>query len=251
MNEFFLVLGYKKMVVFLVIKEENEVNNFEIGKFERLYDVFVDVYEGLIDEFLKEVFYVGEWLDGLYIKKLINFDGVMEYLLENGKYLGFIKNSCVGLWVILKMFDLNFKGILIDFFKFVGVYEYGYYIILNGVYDLSNKGSDLIFVSVFILNLIFNINNYYSKDVVELYLKVCIYVELGIKCLLDEFGVLKDYGEYVEFCFVKKGKDGKIIFEDKVDDVIKFLEKELDIWGVGLEDRDLWKVLLNKNRCFL
>nr|WP_307918943.1 hypothetical protein [Mycoplasmopsis bovis] len=29
------------------------------------------------------------------------------------------------------------------------------------------------------------------------------------------------------------------------------MEKESDIWGVGLEDRDLWKALSNKNRRFL
>ncbi|WP_429987170.1 hypothetical protein, partial [Mycoplasmopsis bovis] len=57
----------------------------------------------------------GEWLEGLHIKKSINSDGVMEYSLENGKYLGFTKNSRVGLWAILKMSDPNFKGISTDF----------------------------------------------------------------------------------------------------------------------------------------
>ncbi len=50
MNEFFSVLGYKKMVAPSVIKEENEVNNPETGKSERSYDVFADAYEGLTDE---------------------------------------------------------------------------------------------------------------------------------------------------------------------------------------------------------
>lgn len=251
MNEFFSVLGYKKMVAPSVIKEENEVNNPETGKSERSYDVFADAYEGLTDELLKEVPYAGEWLDGLHIKKSINSDGVMEYSLENGKYLGFTKNSRVGLWAILKMSDPNFKGISTDFLKFVGAHEYGHHITLNGAHDLSNKGSDPIFVSALTPNSTPNINNYYSKDAVELYLKARTHVELGTKRLLDEFGALKDYGEYAEFRFAKKGKDGKITFEDKADDVIKSLEKESDIWGVGLEDRDLWKALSNKNRRFL
>ncbi|WP_430002235.1 PDxFFG protein [Mycoplasmopsis bovis] len=251
MNEFFSVLGYKKMVAPSVIKEENEVNNPETGKSERSYDVFADAYEGLTDELLKEVPYAGEWLEGLHIKKSINSDGVMEYSLENGKYLGFTKNSRVGLWAILKMSDPNFKGISTDFLKFVGAHEYGHHITLNGAHDLSNKGSDPIFVSALTPNATPNINNYYSKDAVELYLKARTHVELGTKRLLDEFGALKDYGEYAEFRFAKKGKDGKITFDDKPEDAIKSMEKESDIWGVGLEDRDLWKALSNKNRRFL
>lgn len=251
MNEFFSVLGYKKMVAPSVIKEENEVSNPETGKSERSYDVFADAYEGLTDELLKEVPYAGEWLEGLHIKKSINSDGVMEYSLENGKYLGFTKNIRVGLWAILKMSDPNFKGISTDFLKFVGAHEYGHHITLNGAHDLSNKGSDPIFVSALTPNATPNINNYYSKDAVELYLKARTHVELGTKRLLDEFGALKDYGEYAEFRFAKKGKDGKITFDDKPEDAIKSMEKESDIWGVGLEDRDLWKALSNKNRRFL
>ncbi|MGN3805240.1 hypothetical protein ABS790_01680 [Mycoplasmopsis bovis] len=239
------------MVAPSVIKEENEVSNPETGKSERSYDVFADAYEGLTDELLKEVPYAGEWLEGLHIKKSINSDGVMEYSLENGKYLGFTKNSRVGLWAILKMSDPNFKGISTDFLKFVGAHEYGHHITLNGAHDLSNKGSDPIFVSALTPNATPNINNYYSKDAVELYLKARTHVELGTKRLLDEFGALKDYGEYAEFRFAKKGKDGKITFDDKPDDAIKSMEKESDIWGVGLEDRDLWKALSNKNRRFL
>lgn len=233
MNEFFSVLGYKKMVAPSVIKEENEVSNPETGKSERSYYVFADAYEGLTDELLKEVPYAGEWLEGLHIKKSINSDGVMEYSLENGKYLGFTKNSRVGLWAILKMSDPNFKGISTDFLKFVGAHEYGHHITLNGAHDLSNKGSDPIFVSALTPNATPNINNYYSKDAVELYLKARTHVELGTKRLLDEFGALKDYGEYAEFRFAKKGKDGKITFDDKPEDAIKSMEKESDICKLG------------------
>nr|WP_307923755.1 hypothetical protein [Mycoplasmopsis bovis] len=58
---------------------------------------------------------------------------------------------------------------------------------------MSNKGSDPIFVSALTPNATPNINNYYSKDAVELYLKARTHVELGTKRLLDEFGALKDY----------------------------------------------------------
>ncbi|WP_429988809.1 hypothetical protein, partial [Mycoplasmopsis bovis] len=91
--------------------------------------------------------------------KSINSDGVMEYSLENGKYLGFTKNSRVGLWAILKMSDPNFKGISTDFLKFVGAHEYGHHITLNGAHDLSNKGSDPILGVAFGVRALTNIGS--------------------------------------------------------------------------------------------
>ncbi|MBZ4212805.1 PDxFFG protein [Mycoplasma sp. U97] len=250
-DNLFSVLGYKKMVVPTLIKEQNEIKNNETNTFVKTYDVFASAYENLFDQLLVEVPYAGEWMEGLHIAKNINSDGVIEYKLENGKYLGFSKDSRVGLWAILKMSDPNFKGISTDFLKFVGAHEYGHHITLNGAHDLSNKGSNPIFVSALTPNATPNINNYYNKDVVDLYLKARTHVKLGTQRLLDEFGVIKDYGEYATFSFAKKDSDGKITFEDKPGDRVKSLEKESDIWGVELNSQDLRKALSNKNRRFL
>ncbi|WP_029513280.1 PDxFFG protein [Mycoplasmopsis primatum] len=250
-NDFFSTVGYRKIVAPTLIKEQNEIKNYETGKLEKTYDVFADAYENLTDELIKEVPYAGEWLEGLHISKKVNENGVMEYVLENGKYLGFTKDTRVGLWAILKMSDPNFKGISTDFLKFVGAHEYGHHITLNGAHDLSNKGSNPIFVSALTPNATPNINNYYSKDAVELYLKARTHVELSTKRLLDEFGAIKDYGEYGVFNFAKKDKKGNIVFTDNPGDVIKSMEKDSDIWGVDLESRDLWAALANKNRRFL
>lgn len=244
-DEFFSVLGYKKLVSPTLIKEQNEVTNLETGELEKTFDVFADAYENLTDTLLREVPYGAEWLQGLHIAKKINDDGVIEYKLENGKYLGFNKDTRVGLWAILKMSDPNFKGISTDFLKFVGAHEYGHHLTLNTAQDLSNRKNSPVFVSALMPNATPNINNYYSKDILDLYLKARTHLGLETRRLLDEFGVVKDYGEYPVFKFATVDDEGNVVFNEKSP------EKEEDIWGVDLNNPNLKAALSNKKRRFL
>ncbi|UZK64379.1 PDxFFG protein [Mycoplasma mycoides subsp. capri] len=248
-NDFFNVLGYKKMVSPSVLKEESDLRNPMTGEIEKTFDVYADAYENLVDELIEKVPYAAQWLEGPHIKKVIDEDGVMQYKLENGKYLGFTKDDRIGLWAILKMSDKNFKGISTDFLKFVGAHEYGHHITLNGAHDLGNKGSDPIFISALTPGATPNINNYYSREAVDLFLKARTHIELETKRLLDQFGVIKDYGEYATFNFAKKTKDGKIDFSTKENE--NALEKDTDIWGVNIEDPSIRKAFSNKKRRFL
>ncbi|WFQ96343.1 PDxFFG protein [Mycoplasma feriruminatoris] len=248
-NDLFSVLGYKKMVSPSVLKEESDLRNPVTNQIEKTFNVYADAYENLIDELLEKVPQAAQWLEGPHIKKVIDENGVMQYKLENGKYLGFTKDDRIGLWAILKMSDKNFKGISTDFLKFVGAHEYGHHITLNGAHDLGNKGSDPIFISALTPGGTPNINNYYSRDAVDLFLKARTHIELETKRLLDQFGVIKDYGEYAVFNFAKKTKYGKIDFSTKKED--NALEKDSDIWGVDIEDPDIRKAFSNKKRRFL
>ncbi|QVK02728.1 PDxFFG protein [Mycoplasma mycoides] len=248
-NDFFSVLGYKKMVSPSVLKEESDLRNPITGEIEKTFDVYTDAYEDLIDELLEKVPYAAQWLEGPHIKKVIDENGVMQYKLENGKYLGFTKDDRIGLWAILKMSDKNFKGISTDFLKFVGAHEYGHHITLNGAHDLGNKGSDPIFISALTPGATPNINNYYSREAVDLFLKARTHIELETKRLLDQFGVIKDYGEYATFNFAKKDKNGSISFDNKSNK--KGLEDDSDIWGVNIEDPNIRTAFSNKKRRFL
>ncbi|QVK05135.1 PDxFFG protein [Mycoplasma mycoides] len=251
-NDFFSVLGYKKMVSPSVLKEESDLRNPITGEIEKTFDVYTDAYEDLIDELLEKVPYAAQWLEGPHIKKVIDENGVMQYKLENGKYLGFTKDDRIGLWAILKMSDKNFKGISTDFLKFVGAHEYGHHITLNGAHDLGNKGSDPIFISALTPGATPNINNYYSREAVDLFLKARTHIELETKRLLDQFGAIKDYGEYATFNFAKKDKNGKITFQNnKNRDEISGIENESDIWGVDIENIDIREAFSNKKRRFL
>ncbi|XWT74927.1 PDxFFG protein [Mycoplasma leachii] len=248
-NDLFAVLGYKKVVVPSVLKEESDLRNPITNKLEKTFNVYVDAYENLIDELLEKVPYAAQWLEGPHIKKVLDENGVMQYKLENGKYLGFTKDDRIGLWAILKMSDNNFKGISTDFLKFVGAHEYGHHITLNGAQDLGNKGSDPIFISALTPGATPNINNYYSREAVDLFLKARTHIELETKRLLDQFGAIKDYGEYATFNFAKKDKNGSISFDTKSNK--KGLEDDSDIWGVNIEDPNIRKALSNKKRRFL
>nr|VZR75800.1 hypothetical protein MF5294_00833 [Mycoplasma feriruminatoris] len=248
-NDLFSVLGYKKMVSPSVLKEESDLRNPVTNEIEKTFNVYADAYENLIDELLEKVPHAAQWLEGPHIKKTIDENGVMQYKLENGKYLGFTKDDRIGLWAILKMSDKNFKGISTDFLKFVGAHEYGHHITLNGAHDLGNKGSDPIFISALTPGGTPNINNYYSRDAVDLFLKARTHIELETKRLLDQFGVIKDYGEYAVFNFAKKTKDGKITFSTKKDE--NALEKDSDIWGVDIENPSIRDAFSNKKRRFL
>ncbi|WFQ94698.1 PDxFFG protein [Mycoplasma feriruminatoris] len=248
-NDLFSVLGYKKMVSPSVLKEESDLRNPVTNEIEKTFNVYADAYENLIDELLEKVPHAAQWLEGPHIKKTIDENGVMQYKLENGKYLGFTKDDRIGLWAILKMSDKNFKGISTDFLKFVGAHEYGHHITLNGAHDLGNKGSDPIFISALTPGSTPNINNYYSRDAVDLFLKARTHIELETKRLLDQFGVIKDYGEYAIFNFAKKTKDGKIGFSTKEND--NALEKDSDIWGANIEETSIRKAFSNKKRRFL
>ncbi|WFQ95524.1 PDxFFG protein [Mycoplasma feriruminatoris] len=248
-NDLFSVLGYKKMVSPSVLKEESDLRNPVTNEIEKTFNVYADAYENLIDELLEKVPHAAQWLEGPHIKKTIDENGVMQYKLENGKYLGFTKDDRIGLWAILKMSDKNFKGISTDFLKFVGAHEYGHHITLNGAHDLGNKGSDPIFISALTPGGTPNINNYYSRDAVDLFLKARTHIELETKRLLDQFGVIKDYGEYAIFNFAKKTKDGKIGFSTKEND--NALEKDSDIWGADIENPSIRDAFSNKKRRFL
>nr|VZK65655.1 hypothetical protein MF5292_00833 [Mycoplasma feriruminatoris] len=232
-----------------VLKEESDLRNPVTNEIEKTFNVYADAYENLIDELLEKVPHAAQWLEGPHIKKTIDENGVMQYKLENGKYLGFTKDDRIGLWAILKMSDKNFKGISTDFLKFVGAHEYGHHITLNGAHDLGNKGSDPIFISALTPGGTPNINNYYSRDAVDLFLKARTHIELETKRLLDQFGVIKDYGEYAVFNFAKKTKDGKITFSTKKDE--NALEKDSDIWGVDIENPSIRDAFSNKKRRFL
>ncbi|AOQ21876.1 PDxFFG protein [Mycoplasma capricolum] len=247
-NDLFAVLEYKKVVVPSVLKEESDLRNPITNKLEKTFDVFVDAYENLIDELLEKVLYAAQWLEGPHIKKVLDENGVMQYKLENGKYLGFTKDDRIGLWAILKMSDNNFKGISTDFLKFVGAHEYGHHITLNGAQDLGNKGSDPIFISALTPGATPDISNYYNREVVDLFLKARTHIKLETKRLLDQFGAIKDYGEYAVFNFAKKDKNGNINFDTK-DNI--GIEKDSDIWGVDIEDPNIRKALSNKKRRFL
>ncbi|UUD35035.1 hypothetical protein NPA07_04485 [Mycoplasmopsis caviae] len=244
-NAIFNISNFKKQITPTLIREEGNIRD-RFGKSVKGYSVFVDAYEDMTSTLLREVPYAGEWLEGEHLVSKINEDGVMEFSVQNGKYLGFTKDTRVGLWAILKMSDPNFKGISTDFLKFVGAHEYGHHITLNGAHDLGNKGEKPIYVSALTPGATPRIDNYYSKDALNLYLKARTHLQLNTTRLLKGNNVVIDYGEYITFGIpkIEIDKDGKKVLKYEN-------EKEEDIWGTKLSQDDVIATLKNNKRRFL
>lgn len=241
----FHTISYNKPVVPTLIKEEGNIKNAE-GKLEKGFSVYADAYQNLLDNLIKKVPYTGEFLEGEHIEAVLNADGVLEYKLVNGKYHGFTRDSRVGLWAILKMSDPNFKGISTDFLRFVSAHEYGHHMTLNGAHDLGNKDSQPVYVSALTPNATPNIDNYYNRDAIELYLKARTHLEMKAVDIFEKFDP-KAKNEYIKFQLPKIEVDpntGKGTF--------KFVdEKEEDIWGTTLQNNSISEALNNKRRRFL
>ncbi|WP_036456808.1 PDxFFG protein [Mycoplasmopsis lipofaciens] len=245
-NDLFATLKYNKTVAPVIIKEDGKVKDPITNKSVKGYSVFADAYQGLTRQLLTNVPYSGEWLNGEHLESFINEKGVMDYRIVNGPYLGFTKDTRVGLWAILKMSDPNFKGISTDFLKFVGAHEYGHHMTLNSASDLGDKGSNPLYVSSLTPGTPSRIDNYYNKNVLELYLKARTHLNIGTTRLLDENNVVVDYGEYGVWKLPKMVEQSDGSFKLEYED-----EKEADIWGTKLDDNDIKETINNKKRRFL
>lgn len=238
-DEFFKTIDYKKTVAPVIIKEEGNIRDPKTGKTTKGYSIFVDAYQNLTKNLLEKVPYAGEWLEGEHLVSRLNTNGEIEYVIENGTYLGFNKDSRIGLWAILKMSDPSFKGISTDFLKFVGAHEYGHHMTLNSASDLGNKNSNGVLISALTPGGSPDIQNYYSKDIIELYLKARTHLDLTTSRLLKD--KLDDFGEYAIFKFPKF-----------INHVLKFDEEQSsEVWGTNIHDDKLVQALKNKKRRFL
>ncbi|EGV00484.1 hypothetical protein MCSF7_02998 [Mycoplasmopsis columbina SF7] len=238
----FKLVGFKKVVVPSLLKEEGNVKNVVTNKTEKGYSLYNDAYQGLLDTLIKRVPYAAEWLNGEHIVTKINDEGETVYSIENGPYLGFTRDTRIGLWAILKMSDPNFKGVPIDFLKFVAAHEYGHHFTLNAASDLGNKADEALFISALLPGASPNINNYYNKLNLDLYLKARTNLELNSDRLLEGEFIEKNYGEYPLFKLPSINASGELEYK---------AETEEEIWGTQLSENNIIKAMLNNRRRFL
>lgn len=238
----FKFLGYKRVIMPSIIKEEGNIKDPISNQLIKGYSVYTEAYQGLLSTLLKEVPYAAEKIEGEHLVSKINDQGVVEYAIENGTYWGFKTDSRIGLWAILQMSDpQNFKGVPTDFLKFVAAHEYGHHFTLNSASDLGNKGDDSIFIGALLPSASPNINNYYNKKDLELYLKARANIDVNADRLFDGNFVSNDFGEYPAFKLPKL-VDGELTYVD---------EKEENIWGTPLYEDNVIKAIDNKKRRFL
>lgn len=246
-NEIFALLGYKKVVLPRLVREEGDIKDSH-GNIIKGYSLFSDGYENLLDELLDKVPYAAEWLEGEHIEKSIDNNGVIKYELKNGKYLGFTRDSRVGLWSVLKATNPDFKGISIDFLKFVAAHEYGHHMTLNGAQNLGDKakGNNPIFVSALTPGATPGITNYYNKEALDLYLKARTNLLLTTRTYLNGKYIIDKNGEYPSFIYPHLDGSGNLVYDPAIGE-----EKEEDIWGTKISDPDILKALKNQRRRFI
>ncbi|MBU4689985.1 PDxFFG protein [Mycoplasma zalophidermidis] len=248
-KELFDVLGYKAVVQPSIIKEEgSKLIVDENGQTISVptYNVYVEAYDNFTNTLLNKIPWAGEWLEGEHLVKKLNADGVIEYKVEKGKYLGFTPDSRVGLWALLAMNNTEYKGISIDFLKFVAAHEYGHHITLNSAQDLGDKGEKPIYGSALLPGATPNIQNYYSRKALDLYLKARTHLKLNSSPLLNQPNVVSENneGEYLLYNQPKK-VNGKVITDKST------VENPEDVWGHKIGHEDLKQAMENKKRRFL
>ncbi|WP_051630094.1 PDxFFG protein [Mycoplasma simbae] len=241
--------GYKTIIQPSAIKEEgSKIVTDENGKSKTIttYSLFVEAYDGFTDELLSKVPWAGEWLKGEHLVKKVNEKGEFEYKIEDGEYLGFRPDSRIGLWSLIMMSNPNYKGLSVDFLKFVAAHEYGHHITLNSAQDLGNKGQKPLFGSALVPGSTPNINNYYSREVLDLYLKARTHLGLNSSPLLNQPNVVSENneGEYLLYDLARKVGDKIVIDKTTV-------ENAADVWGHAVGDESLRKAMENSKRRFL
>lgn len=122
------------------------------------YEVYVDLYPDLIDNTLTRYPYLAKELSGLHLE-----DGK----LVNGKYKGIDPGSRIPFLAVLSATDPNFKGVGINWLKYVGQHEYGHHITLQSLQDGSEKGAYVGGVSIL---KTLTPGQYYSLDAINKYL---------------------------------------------------------------------------------
>ncbi|MCS4536861.1 PDxFFG protein [Mycoplasma sp. CSL7475-4] len=249
LKEMFYSAGYKPSIKPAVIKEEgSKIVKDEKGNDKTIltYSVFVEAYDGFSDELLRKVPWAAEWLEGKHLVKKVNDEGEFEYSIEDGKYLGFQPDTRIGLWSLLAMNNPDYKGLSVDFLKFVAAHEYGHHMTLNAAQDLGDKGQKPLYGSALVPGSTPNIQNYYSRKVLDLYLKARTHVGLNSSPLLNQPNIVSENneGEYLLYNLAKKQGDQIIIDKTTV-------ETAADVWGHNVGEEDLKTALENSKRRFL
>ncbi|MBU4691249.1 PDxFFG protein [Mycoplasma zalophi] len=248
-KQLFDVAGYKAVVQPYSIKEEGSKTIIDDNGQQHTvptYSIFVEAYDGFTKTLLNKVPWAGEWLEGEHLKTSINDKGEFEYSIENGRYLGLDPDSRIGLWSLLAMNNPKYKGIAVDFLKFVAAHEYGHHMTLNSAQDLGDKGQKPLYGSALVPGQTPNINNYYSRNVLDLYLKARTHLGLNSSPLLNEPNVVSENneGEYLLYNEPKKINNEIVINKDTV-------ESGSDVWGHEIGKEDLKASMENYKRRFL
>ncbi|MDC4183129.1 PDxFFG protein [Mycoplasma bradburyae] len=218
---------------------KDEEGNPLTGLDSRSYQVYAEVYNGLIKKVVKKYPYLLRQLDGPHIEQSIDNSGVYQYKVVEGKFRGFTPNDRIGIPTVLSALVPGFDGLPIDFLKYVATHEYGHHYTLDQGNAYIDKNNPVV-VGGLSTRGGANDASFYSYEALINYLEARTNLEI---VRVNANGEVTDTGKFIRFRFGILDENNKVIrFET---------EKIEDIWGTDKANDKIGNVLKNKKRRFL
>ncbi|VEU73334.1 Uncharacterised protein (plasmid) [Mycoplasmopsis gallopavonis] len=214
---------------------KDEKGNPIRGLASRDYQLYTEVYSGLIDILTAKYPHLLKDLNGPHVEQTLNKEGYYTYKVVDGPYKGMSDGDRIGLPLVLNALIENYEGISTDFLKYVGAHEYGHHYTLEGTQSLNNQKNSVVVGGLNTRGGV-NVQSYFAYDAVKNYLDARTGLEI---VRVDALGNETPNGEFINFKYHK-------IHSDEV-----FNETDQDIWGTANKNDDIFDLINNKQRRFL
>lgn len=211
-----------------------EVDQLVNGKSETYYQLYADVYDGLIDTVLTNKPLTGEQLQGTYLTKTVDpKTGMLSYSSQKGQYIGFSPTSRISYISLLKASSPFFKTTGINYLKYVGTHEYGHHQTLTYAQDNSDPSTNVILNALSTITQP-QVQSFYNLRTLQLYLDAR---SSGLKIRRSDPDLNSSLtGVFPNFSYKKGGKNS--------------FETEKEIYG-STQNQDIGVLLADPTRRFL
>lgn len=228
-SSFKIAIDWKNRAIPRVIQE---IETLKDGKSTTVYQLYAEVFDGLIDKVLNHRKTNGEKLVGTYIISEVDpKTGLKTYQTKQGSFIGYSQSSRIPYISLLKASSPFFKTTGINYLKYVGAHEYGHHQTLNYAQDISDPDSSIILDAIS-TNTGIGLQSFYNLDVLRKYLHARS-SGLDLRKAGPSLEAQKN-GIYPNFTFNRDNK----------------FESEVDIYGSN-ENDEVDSLLTNKSRRFL
>ncbi|MDF9627518.1 PDxFFG protein [Mesomycoplasma ovipneumoniae] len=228
-NSFKIAVDWKNRAIPKVIQE---IETLKDGKTTTVYQLYGEIFDGLIDKVLRDKLTNGEDLVGTYVDFEIDQEtGLKKYTTKHGEFVGYSHSSRIPYIALLKASSPFFKTTGINYLKYVGAHEYGHHQTLNYAQDNSDPDSNVV-LNAISTNAGLGLQSFYNFDVLQLYLNARS-SGLSLRKASPSLNP-EDKGIYPNFSFDSENN----------------FESESQIFGAQ-ENQDLDKLISKKSRRFL
>ncbi|MCV3743535.1 PDxFFG protein [Ureaplasma sp. ES3154-GEN] len=234
-NTFKVAIKYFDPFTPRVIKEQSQFVDNEMRK---SYEVYVDVFSGLIDKVVNKRPYLMKKINGVHQEVVYDDNGAAHYEVVDGEYYGFFATDRVPYLSIVAETDPSFKTTGINYLKYVGAHEYGHHQTLQYVKDISDT-RDISEVGGITSRSGLGLDSLYNINIVQDYLNARS-SGIGVRRMKIDY-TPSDEGELTNF------STNAVLDDDRS----KYIwESPTDVWGADAPDKanNFYK---NKKRRFL